>query len=251
MVSLQNFTRASHFELGKVENKEIRKRMVDLFNHVDHELAKRFARGIGVPEPTEEVVKNHGRSSPGLSMENTVKDTVKSRRIAILAADGFDRSELMEIKQALQNAGANAKVVSKFGGTIRSEDGEEVEVDKTFLTSGSIVYDAVYVPGGQQSIETLKMQGDVIHFINEAFRHGKARDSLLAVAIAAMGEGVDLLTASNIAGVELADQNGQMASDKGVITTRHGSIDNVSQEFIRAIAQHRHWNREQKERVPA
>jgi catalase len=234
---------AAHFELGKVETREIRQRMIDLFNRIDHEFAKRVARGVGVPEPTEEVVKNHGRTSAALSLENSPKDSIKTRQIAILAADGFDRSQLMEMKQALKDAGAMPQIVSKFKGTIKSADGQELEVDKTFLTSGSVLYDAVYVPGGQQSIETLKMQGDAIHFLNEAFRHGKA--------IAAAGEGVDLLLASNLAGVELAEQNGRMAADKGVVTTRHGTVGDVTGEFIQAIAQHRHWTREQKERVPA
>ncbi|HIK16310.1 MAG TPA: hypothetical protein IGS53_13655 [Leptolyngbyaceae cyanobacterium M33_DOE_097] len=81
------------------------------------------------------------------------------------------------------------------------------------------------------------------HSINETFRHGKA--------IAATGEGVDLLQASDIAGAELAEQDGRIATDNGVVTTRHGSIQDVSQQFIHAIAQHRHWQRTQKERVPA
>ncbi|PSN14950.1 hypothetical protein C7293_09395 [filamentous cyanobacterium CCT1] len=105
------------------------------------------------------------------------------------------------------------------------------------------MFDAIYVPGGQQSIDTLKQQGDALHFLNEAFRHGKA--------IAATGEGVDLLKASDIVGADLADQNGQIAADNDVVTTRHGAMEEVSQRFINAIAQHRHWNRAQKERVPA
>lgn len=234
---------AAHFELAKVNDKAIRQRMVDHFNYVDHEFAKRVARGIGVPEPTQEVIQNHGRRSPALSMENTVKDTIKSRQIAILVTDGFNYAQVMEMQQALQSAGARAKIVSKFAGIVKSNDDQEIEVDKTFLTSASVMFDAIYIPGGQQSIDTLKQQGDAIHFINEAFRHGKA--------IAAAGEGVELLQTSGIAGPELADQNGQIQADQGVITTQHGSIQDVSQQFISAIAQHRHWNRTQKDRVPA
>lgn len=237
---------AAHFELGKVNHKEIRQRMVDLFNQIDHGLAKRVAKGIGVPEPTEEVVKNHGRRSPALSMENTVKDTVKSRRIAILAADGFDRSQLMTMQQALQNAGASSKIVSKFGGMIRSTDGQEIEVDKLFVTTASVMFDAIYIPGGRQSVEALKQQGDAIHFVNEAFKHGKA--------IAATGEGVELLQHSDITGVVMVDPQllEPMTSEKGVITASNGAdLNAMAQAFTEAIAQHRHWTRTQKERVPA
>jgi catalase len=115
-----------------------------------------------------------------------------------------------------------------------------------FIATGSIMYDAIYVPGGQQSIETLKQEGDAIHFINEAFRHCKA--------IAATGEGVELLKASSIQGVNLleSDSNGQVQSEKGVVTLAGGSdMHSAAEAFIQAIAQHRHWVREQKEKVPA
>jgi catalase len=105
-----------------------------------------------------------------------------------------------------------------------------------------VMYDAVYVPGGKQSIEMLKTKGEAIHFVNEAFRHCKA--------IAATGEGVELLTNSEIQGVEL--KNGKFSSEKGVITSRDTSdFKKISQEFIEAIGWHRHWMREQKEMVPA
>ena len=236
---------AAHFELGKVDHKEIRQRMVDLFNHVDHEFAKRIARGMGVPKPAEEVVKNHGRSSPALSMENTVKDTVKSRRVAILTADGFDRTQLTTVQQVLQNAGASSKIVSKFGGKIRSTDGQEIEVDKLFVTTASAMFDAIYIPGGQH-IEALKQQGDAIHFVNEAFKHGKA--------IAATGEGVELLRQSDIAGAGMveAQSSVSMTSEKGVVTALNGAdLNAVAEAFIEVIAQHRHWTRTQKEMVPA
>ncbi len=106
------------------------------------------------------------------------------------------------------------------------------------------MYDAVYISGGQQSIETLKQQGDAIHLVNEAFKHCKA--------IAATGEGVELLKASNITGVKLADAQGQIQSDKGVVTAPAASdMQSFAQQFIQAIAQHRHWMRDHKEMVPA
>lgn len=78
-----------------------------------------------------------------------------------------------------------------------------------FIFAASVMFDAVYVPGGRESIDMLKQQGDGIHFVNEAFKHGKA--------IAATGEGVELLMGSDITGVEIAD--GQVKSDKGVVTS--------------------------------
>ncbi len=236
----EHLIEAAHFELGKVESKEVRERMVGLFNHVDHEFAKIVAQGIGVAVPTQAVIENHGLSSPALSMENTDKSTIKARKVAVLAVDGFDSAQIMEMKQALEKAGAKAEIISKFKGMIKSADGKEMEVDKTFLTTASVMYDAVYVPGGKDSVEMLKMQGDAIHFVNEAFKHCKA--------IAATGEGVDLLVASDIPGIK---PKPGLQSELGVVTSGDATAKDVAVEFVKAIAQHRHWQRVQKSQVPA
>jgi len=75
--------------------------------------------------------------------------------------------------------------------------------DKTFLNSGSIMYDAVFVPGGARSIAALRGDGLALHFINEAFRHCKA--------IGAAAEGVDLLLASNIGDPAVGTQASEQA----------------------------------------
>ncbi len=207
MPEKEHAVQAAHFELGKVEDKGVRERMVNLFNHVDHELAKKVAMGIGIPAPNQSVSENHGKSSPALSQENTTK-IAKGRKIAILATDGVNGEQITAIKSALKDAGVEAEIVSKFKGTIKSAQGEEIMVDKTFLTSASVLFDAIYVPGGAASIEALLNQGDAIHFINEAFRHCKP--------IAAMSEGVELVKNSHIKGVNISDRSIQ--NDKGVVT---------------------------------
>lgn len=237
----EHLIEAAHFELGKVESKEVRERMVGLFNHVDHEFAKLVAQGIGVAAPTKAVIENHGKSSPALSMENTSKSTIKARKVAVLAADGFDATQIMAMKQALTAEGAKAEIISKFKGMIKSADGKEMEVDKTFLTAASLMYDAVYIPGGKASVEMLKTQGDAIHFVNEAFKHCKA--------IAATGEGVELLAASDIPGIK--PQMAQVQSELGVVTGGDAGVKDAAEAFVKAIAQHRHWQRVQKSQVPA
>jgi catalase len=183
-----------------------------------------------------------------VSQENTIKDSVKSRKVAILAADGVSYSELMPMKEALTAEGAHAEVVSKNGGTLKSADGEEVPVDKIYVTTGSIMYDAVFVPGGRQSATTLSTQGDALHFVNEAFKHGKA--------IAATGEGITLLQAAQLNGVAIdegdAPRRGDCTVDQGVVSARSSSAtEAVTRQFIRALAQHRHWGRQSKDQVPA
>ena len=117
-----------------------------------------------------------------------------------------------------------------------------IPAEITFLAAASVMFDAVYVPGGAQSIKMLKQQGEAIYFINEAFKHCKA--------IAATSEGVELLSMADLAGVKLSQD--RVRSEMSVVTCRQASdLKSVSDEFIQAIAQHRHWMRYQKQMVPA
>ena len=122
---------------------------------------------------------------------------------------------------------------------------QQLQVGETFVTTGSIMYDAVFVAGGRQSVGTLRMDGDAVHFLNEAFRHCKP--------LAAAGEGVELLRASQVRGVELAggENGGRLVADEGVITGGGGDLAALRDEFKAAIARHRFWGRKQKDHVPA
>jgi len=243
---------AFHFEIGKVNDKNIRKAVVDMFNNVDGDLAIEIAKGVGVPAPEKKGGSPVTKESPNVSQErseHTVKNTIKTRRIAIIAANGYNHNDVSQVMQALEAGGAKAHIISKHQGMLKSSSGESIEVDKSYVTTASVFYDAVYIPGGKENVETLKMQGDAIHFVNEAFRHCKP--------LGATGEGVELLKAANLpdiqfAGKESADKEIPLISDKGVVTAVNGEDRSAFNEsFTAAIAKHRHWDREKKEQVPA
>ena len=166
--------------------------------------------------------------------------------MAILAAPGCNGDELMAVKNALTEAGATGEVVSKKGGKVRAAGGQIIAVDKTFLTAASVMYDAVYVPGGRASIDTLRAQGDAIHFINEAFRHCKP--------LGATSEGIELIKQSDLGKLVLAGGGdpsvNNLVNDRGVVTAGTASPGFIKQ-LTDAIAQHRHWQRGAKEQVPA
>jgi catalase len=179
-------------------------------------------------------------------MANTVKESIKTRKIAILAADGVDETELSSMTQALSAVGAQPQIVAPRLGSLKSAQGGEVSIDFSFLTAGSVLFDAVYVPGGAKSIETLQGEAKAVHFINEAYNHCKT--------IAATGAGIELLRASYLGADETSKLNGvgdQMVAEEGVIISREAQNGLIAAEFIHAIAQHRHWSREMREQVPA
>jgi catalase len=262
----EHIVQAFQFELGKVEVLNIRERMLGVLAHVDGTLASRVAQGLGISVPTKldtplnmsipadgnveqfqpKPAKKVSGPSPALSMANTVKDSIKTRKIAILAADGFDDAAFSTVKQALTAAGGQVKVVAPRLGMLTSAQGSEVGIDFSLLTAGSVLFDAVYVPGGEKSVETLKREGKALHFINEAYKHCKA--------LAATGAGVDLLRASYLGAEQIPAPNAtanQIHADEGVIVSRDAQAGDVATEFIKAIAQHRHWGREVKDLVPA
>jgi catalase len=254
---------ALQFELGKVTTMHVRERVVDLLTNVDLELAQRVAAGIGVTcdatrrgngaamKRLQEGWERFGvtsvpgqrrkssvESSAALSMENTIKDTIKSRKIALLAADGVDADQLNGMKAALTEAGAVTELVSPMP-LVKASDGSALKADKTLLTCASVLYDAVFVPGGADSAATLAAHGDAVHFINEAFKHCKA--------IAATGEGVDVLLASHITppGSNGTSPDEALQSLGSVFAARDATdVSGVAQPFIEAIAKHRDWSRQ-------
>jgi len=257
---------ALRFELGKVETPAIRERMVYLLSQVDQDLASRVAEGLGIRVPTQldtplnqsipadrnveqyqpKRVTQAVSSSRALSMAHAIKDTIKTRKIAVLAADGFDDAALTTLQQALTQAGGQVKVVAPRHGVLRGTHGGEVAVDFSLLTSASVLFDAVYVPGGDMSVAALLHEADAIHFVREAYKHCKA--------IAATGAGVELLRAAHLdaESIDGTDTDGrQVIAAEGVVISQEAQTDNVAEAFITAIAQHRHWSREMKSPVPA
>lgn len=262
-VEKDHIVSAAHFELGKVETKEIRERMVGHFSKVSMELARRVAAGIGVqvPENFEQESTAHyeenaaskaiskGKSvtdSPAVSMERSDKvESAASRRVAILISDGFDCNELTQVKQALTDAGAHVKIISKYLGTCKASNGMEVEVDMNHVTSGSVMFDAIYIPDGRTSIEAMLKEGDALHFVSEAFKHCKP--------IATSGEGIRLLERAFVLGVNFAAKASRdVESHKGIITAGNDAdADKFAEKFLEAIKKHRHWERLEKDMIPA
>jgi len=109
-------------------------------------------------------------TSAALSMANTIKDSIKTRQVAILATNGVDDS-LTKMKAALESKGAQIKIVSLKLGTFKGANGEMIKADQAFFGSSSVMFDAIFIPGGEASVNALKNKPEAILFINEAYRH--------------------------------------------------------------------------------
>ncbi|HTH30185.1 MAG TPA: hypothetical protein VL946_02495, partial [Lacibacter sp.] len=125
-------------------------------------------------------------------------------------------------------------------GKIMAEGNTEIQVKQTFFTTASVLYDAVYVPGGI-SAATLAGEPDAVHFLNEAYKHCKA--------IAADAAAMPLLQETYFYKKLPEDRNKETALSEGIII--HDDLNKLSSLFIDAIAQHRFWDREKPKKVPA
>ncbi len=255
--------KALRFELGKVQVVAIRERMIAMLTEVDPALAEQVAAGLGIAtpvridtplnqsvpagvepaayQPTKR--KQSDFTSPALSMANNLSGDIKTRKVAVLAADGVDEAAVAAMKKGLLAAGAQAKIIAPHLGMIAGAKGGEIKVDFSLLTSSSVLYDAVYVPGGEASVATLSADPDALYFIEQAYKHCKA--------IAATGNGAMVLHEAGIgAGSDVArDGINHVPPEEGVITGNQPA--KVAAAFFDAMGKHRAWSRETKPQVPA
>jgi len=104
-------------------------------------------------------------------------DTLKGKRIAILATNGFEQSELEKPRQALEDAGAETVVVSLEKGKIRGwemkEWGREVSVDESLDSADAAKFDGLELPGGVMNPDRMRMDEKAVKFVKHFFESGK------------------------------------------------------------------------------
>ena len=171
-----------------------------------------------------------------------------TKRIAILATDGFEQSELMKPRQALKDAGFQVDVVSLKAGSIRGwKDknwGDEVSVDVELSKVSSDDYDALVLPGGVINPDKLRMEPAAVDFVRSFDKDGKPLAAichgpwLLAEAGAVEGRQVtswpSLHTDLVNAGAEWKDA--EVVTDGHIITSRKpDDIPAFNQAIIDAL----------------
>ena len=179
--------------------------------------------------------------------------SIRGKRIAILAADGFEHSELLKTKEILENHEALTEVISLKPGKIKSwKDknwGEEIEVESLVSQVQAEDYDALLLPGGVMNPDILRMNEAAVHFVSQFVEAGKP--------IAAICHGPWILVETNIlegrvvtswpsiktdlinAGAKWVDQ--EVVCDQGLVTSRKpADIQAFTRKFIDEIAEGLH-----------
>lgn len=231
-IEKKHLTEAAIFELSKVEDQGVRDRMVGNLLNVDKVLAETVAAKVGVDIETLKKTSpdKKMKPSPAVSMMSRPGKGIKGRSVAILVTDGFSAKEVTELQNALAAEGAKGELVATRIGAHQADDGSVVNVKKTLKTTCSVLHDAVYMAGGIGSVQELSLEADVIHFINEAYKHNKT--------VGYSAEAEDLMALTSI---------GTFDKDPGVIKNGGGKFKN---DFVNGVKAHRHWDRE-IDHVPA
>lgn len=222
------------FELGKVERVFIRERQVnEILANIDLELARRVAENLGLPAPAAPTVAPKvptPQSSPALSLMNHAPGNIKSRKIAILVANGVDGAAIDAFKGKLAEQGALAKIIGPSPAPVKTADGKMLPVDAAMDGMPSVMFDAVFVPGGADAAAAMAKSGEAKHYLLEAYKHLKP--------IVVLGAARPLLASLN-----LTADNGLLEGD---------DVDAVFGNFAQALGQHRVWAREAAaEAIPA
>ena len=177
-------------------------------------------------------------------------ENLQGKRIAILATDGFEQSELIQPRAALDAAGARTEVVSLQRGKIRGWNeknwGESVDVDRTVEEANPGDYDGLLLPGGVINPDTLRQQPAAVEFARSFFTAGKP--------VAAICHGPQLLIEADVvrgrrltsyasvkkdlmnAGADWVDE--PVVVDQGLVTSRKpADIPDFNRKMIEEFAE--------------
>ena len=184
----EHIAAAFAFELNQVENEDVRAHVMnELLVNIADELARKVSAQTGIavspmgtPEaPTPSAPDPSGplrpqardSASAALSLDRRAA-SVKGRKIALLAGDGVDAEQLAAVKKALLAEGCVVELVAAHAGVITDSKGKPQKVNRAAPNAPSVVYDGAIILGGDGAA-SLGKSGLAIHFVNEAFRHGK------------------------------------------------------------------------------
>ncbi len=181
---------------------------------------------------------------------NPSSQPLSGKKVAILVADGFEESELVQPRAALDQAGATTLIVSPNTGAVKSWTGEgfgqSITVDIPVGSAHATDFDALLLPGGVINPDKLRIQPDAVEFVRAFFEAGKP--------VAAICHGPQLLVEADVvegrrltsypsvktdlinAGADWVDD--EVVCDQGLVTSRRpADIPAFNRKMIEEIAE--------------
>jgi protease I len=184
---------------------------------------------------------------------NVMARKLDGKKVAILVADGFEQVEMTKPREALDEAGAQTKIVSLKSGKIQGmnhmDKGDKFDVDLTVSDARPEEFDALVIPGGLFNPDTMRMNEQALQFARDFFREGKP--------VAAICHGPQVLISADVvrgrkvtswpaiqvdmrnAGARWVDE--EVVVDNGLVSSRNpDDIPAFNRKMIEEFAEGRH-----------
>jgi protease I len=189
-----------------------------------------------------------------------MSDALRGRRVAILAADGVERVELEQPREAVEGAGAEVELLSIHDGEIAArnndlEDAGTFTVDRLVGDASVDDYDALLLPGGTVNPDKLRMDEGAVGFVRDFFNTGKPVAAICHGPWTLLEAGVltgrritsfpSLRTDLRNAGAEVVDE--QVVVDEGLVSSRSpDDLPAFCEKIVEEFAEGRHAVRMQR-----
>jgi protease I len=187
--------------------------------------------------------------------EEKVPNELQGKRIAFLAADAFEESELTKPWEALENAGAEVELISLKDGEITALDEQELkagaslDVDRTVEEASADDYDGLVLPGGVGNPDKLRADENAVAFVRAFFEQGKPVGAICHGPWTLVEAGVvrdrtltsypSIQTDIRNAGGNWVDE--EVHVDNGLVTSRKpDDLDAFSKKLVEEFAEGRH-----------
>jgi len=189
--------------------------------------------------------------------------TLNNSRVAILVADGFEQVELVEPRKALEEAGAQTKLVSpakdQVQGFNHHDKADKFDVDVPLDSADATQFDALLLPGGVANPDALRMNPKAVQFVRAFFDAGKpvaaichAPWTLIEADVVSgrkMTSWPSLKTDLRNAGANWVDE--EVVTDRGLVTSRKpDDIPAFNRKMIEEFAEGQHTGERKAARQP-
>jgi protease I len=186
-------------------------------------------------------------------------DTLKGKKVAIVAADMVEQVELLEPRKALDEVGAKTELISIKPGEIQGfnhfDPGDKIKVDKLVEEADASDYDALMIPGGVGNPDQLRGDENMVAFVRAFFEQGKPVAAICHGPWVLVEAGVvkgrkltswpTLQTDIRNAGGTWVDE--QVVTDQGLVTSRKpDDIPAFSKKMIEEFAEGVHTGQREK-----
>lgn len=178
-------------------------------------------------------------------------------KIAILATNGFEQSELEVPRDKLGDAGATVHVISPDGKDITGWDeknwGRDVSVHKSLTDADPSDYDAIVLPGGQINPDILRTKPEALEFIKAFYDAGKTVAAICHAPWLLVETGIAKgrkMTSYNSIKTDVENAGGKwvdqpVVADQGIVTSRNpNDLDDFVAKIIEEIEEGKHTDRD-------